>query len=189
MLICWFFLSPYRALVLQAHHEGAHISCGLVVDDDHGFFFRDGQHIIAPLRYCTIKHRRNMVTRGRANCLVAVSEVNWLFLSVRHQNSTSVAETFPGLPCGRRSQSQLLQLCLSLWQLTVSKSAVFVSLLLCTGFILIHVKKSRPKDAWMCFYKRPKQWGPKQTWKPQFQHRGMQIRRESLCQHFTRKNA
>lgn len=30
---------PYRALVLQAHHQGAHVSCGLVVNYDHGFLF------------------------------------------------------------------------------------------------------------------------------------------------------
>ncbi|TNN76150.1 hypothetical protein EYF80_013681 [Liparis tanakae] len=43
---------PFSAKRINwAHHEGAHISCGLVVDDDHGFFFRDGPYVIAPLRY------------------------------------------------------------------------------------------------------------------------------------------
>lgn len=43
---------PYRALVLQTHHQGAHVSCGLVVNYDHGFLLRDGSYIIAPLRDC-----------------------------------------------------------------------------------------------------------------------------------------
>lgn len=51
------FLSSYRALILQAHHEGAHISCGLVVDNDHGFLFRDGPNIITPLCYCKKKYK------------------------------------------------------------------------------------------------------------------------------------
>lgn len=42
----------YRALVLQAHHEGAHVSRGLVVDDDHGLLLGDGPHVVAPLRHC-----------------------------------------------------------------------------------------------------------------------------------------
>ena len=41
--------ASYRALVLQAHHEGANISCGLVVHYHHGFLFRDGPHIVTPL--------------------------------------------------------------------------------------------------------------------------------------------
>lgn len=48
-------LCSYHAFILQAHHEGAHISCGLVVDDDHGFFFRDGPYVVTPLRYCKEK--------------------------------------------------------------------------------------------------------------------------------------
>lgn len=43
---------PYRALVLETHHQGAHISCGLVVYYDHGFLFRDWSHVITPLCYC-----------------------------------------------------------------------------------------------------------------------------------------
>lgn len=80
LLICsdiHFSLSSYRALVLQAHHEGAHISCGLVVDDDHGFLFRDGPYIITPLRYCKAKDRRIMVKQSsglfqKQNCPFSV---------------------------------------------------------------------------------------------------------------------
>lgn len=41
----------YRALVLQTHHQGAHISCGLVVNYDHGFLFWDWSYIITPFCY------------------------------------------------------------------------------------------------------------------------------------------
>lgn len=47
----------YRSLVLQAHHECAHISCWLVVDDDHGFFLGDRPHIITPFCYCETKQK------------------------------------------------------------------------------------------------------------------------------------
>ena len=51
MKLCY----SYRALVLQAHHEGAHVSCGLVVDYDHSFLFCKGPHVVTPLCYCKTK--------------------------------------------------------------------------------------------------------------------------------------
>lgn len=55
--------STYRALVLQAHHEGAHVPRGLVVDDDHGLLLGDGPHVVAPLRHCgTNGQEKNFVT-------------------------------------------------------------------------------------------------------------------------------
>lgn len=89
-----FSLSSYRALVLQAHHEGAHISCGLVVDDDHGFLFRDGPYVITPLRYCKAKDRRIMVKQA-VRILLSVpwtfSEAKLSVFSVCHQNSSCVS--------------------------------------------------------------------------------------------------
>lgn len=42
----------YRALVLETHHERAHVPGRLVVNDDHGLVLRDGPHVVSPLCHC-----------------------------------------------------------------------------------------------------------------------------------------
>lgn len=57
--VAFTFHWPYRALVLQTHHQGAHITCGLVINYDHGFLFWDGSYIITPLCDCEWKITEN----------------------------------------------------------------------------------------------------------------------------------
>lgn len=70
-------IRPYRALVLQAHHEGAHVSRGLVVDDDHGLLLGDGPHVVSPLRHC-----RTRGTRAQQRGQTHIKHINLFLRSV-----------------------------------------------------------------------------------------------------------